>query len=1457
MRKRGCNLKKHLLYCIHITGKGARKMKRIISLMLSLIIILSLVCVAAPGVSAASEMKTSTLGINMIKSFEGFSKMPHYDNGQWTVGYGTGVSGADLENYNANGITEEQATKLLTEYLESFEKSVNSFIDTNNLKLSQQQFDALVSFTYNLGPSWMQGSGTFRSAVINGTTGNDFIYAMAQFGKAGGMAVGGLIERRLCEANLYLNGVYSTEPPVNFKYVIYTGNLDGVVPTVTIQGYDTTKTAAIKSTVSKSGYRFLGWYTKEEGGEWITSLGAKSASTNRLYAHWQQGEGALNSDGSIKGTAVEYTGYAPNGAQKTYKSPNGAEAGSVKAEQNLKVVAEYMDSKGVKWGKLSGGSWLVITGGLKSSPVFEDPSSAIDPITVTVTSGGVNNRIGPGTNYAKQGTYTKGEQLVLTAVQKGGNYNWGKSEKGWIALQYTDYETSKVQNSADAKKVTAIGTIIKTDVVNVRAGAGTNHAKVGTYKRNDEIKITLRQKVGKNTWGLTEKGWVSLYYVKVTEVAAGSVPDINISGGTTTGGTTTGGTTTGNSTTVVSSGMVYNCDALRIRSGAGTSNAHIGDYVRGTYVNIYETTTVRSEIWGRTDKGWISLRYVKLDAPTTGVGVTGRVVKCSTLNVRSGAGTHYPKVAKLTKGTKVEILEYTKVGKATWGRTAQGWISLYYVSLDAPVTNLDSIGGTGSTPSATEPSATEPSATEPAATKYTVTANAATNGSVGANVDSAAKGTQVTLTITPKSGYELDTLTVKDASNAVLSVTDNKFTMPASNVTITATFKAQAAKYNVTINSATNGKVTANTASCTAGTEVVLTAAPNAGYELDTLTVMNTTTNASVAVSGGKFTMPAGNVNVVATFKATTASTYKVTVNAISNGAVTANTTSAKAGDTITLTVAPNSGYELDELSVKNATSNASVAVSGSGNTRTFTMPASNVTIAATFKIVKYNVTISTSTNGSVSVNPSTYEKGATVSLSVAPDTGYELDTLTVKDASNGAVAVSDNKFTMPASNVTVTATFKKATYKVTFGTIKNGVITTTPANAKAGDTVSLVAKPSDGYELETLTVKDANGNTIAISGTGNNRTFVMPTSSVVVNATFKTTKYAVEITTPTNGALSVNPDTYAKGETVTLVVTPNAGYELDKITVKDSDDKDVTVKDNKFTMPASAVKVTATFKLSTLKLTVGETTKGKVTGAPTTAKMGDTITLTITPDTGYELHTLTVKDAKGTAVTVSGTGETRTFTMPATDVTIAATFRVPPVMYNVTVDSETVNGHIWVDKTSAEENETVVVRGLADEDYELDTLTVNGDPVTTETFKMPAKDVFITATFKAMRTITVTVCDADGVALSGVSVKLCDQSSGALVDAAAAKVSNSSGKVTFSGTELAGVTKGMRLVAQVTGNYDFAFNEAKNNDVRDATGVTGALKGADGNGNDYLDIIAETNEPIYSSFTIRVAPIS
>ncbi len=91
--------------------------------------------------------------------------------------------------------------------------------------------------------------------------------------------------------------------------------------------------------------------------------------------------------------------------------------------------------------------------------------------------------------------------------------------------------------------------------------------------------------------------------------------------------------------------------------------------------------------------------------------------------------------------------------------------------------------------------------------EYTITVADAENGTVQASATAAKKGTEITLTINPAEGYTLDALTVKDAENNDITVNDNIFTMPASNVTVSATFKAKevpTGNYFVKVTSATD-----------------------------------------------------------------------------------------------------------------------------------------------------------------------------------------------------------------------------------------------------------------------------------------------------------------------------------------------------------------------------------------------------------------------------------------------------------------------------------------------------------------------------------------------------------------------------------------------------------------------------------------------------------------------------
>ena len=231
-------------------------------------------------------------------------------------------------------------------------------------------------------------------------------------------------------------------------------------------------------------------------------------------------------------------------------------------------------------------------------------------------------------------------------------------------------------------------------------------------------------------------------------------------------------------------------------------------------------------------------------------------------------------------------------------------------------------------------------------------------------------------------------------------------------------------------------------------------------------------------------------------------SKHSVTVEDSINGKVTADKTLAKKGDTVNLTVTPDSGYELEKLTVQGA--DGDIAVNGTS----FTMPDSDVTVTATFKVkapTTYKVKVNPSTNGTVSANPVPAKAGDTVTLTVSPKEGFKLNQLTVKDGNGKNISVTNNQFTMPASDVTVDATFVEippASYTISVNEATNGSITANKTSATKGETITLTATADEGYELEAISVTDGNGNTVEVTG----NTFIMPASGVTVSATFKKT---------------------------------------------------------------------------------------------------------------------------------------------------------------------------------------------------------------------------------------------------------------------------------------------------------------------------------------------------------------
>ena len=140
-------------------------------------------------------MKTSPAGIALITHFEGFAgALYRCPAGYWTIGYGHRLRAGEA----LDAVDEAMARALLVQDVQAAERAVARCITA---PLAQYQFDALVSFTYNLGAAALQRSRLRR--VINR---GDYAAAPREFLRwvwAGGRKLPGLVRRRAAEAGMY------------------------------------------------------------------------------------------------------------------------------------------------------------------------------------------------------------------------------------------------------------------------------------------------------------------------------------------------------------------------------------------------------------------------------------------------------------------------------------------------------------------------------------------------------------------------------------------------------------------------------------------------------------------------------------------------------------------------------------------------------------------------------------------------------------------------------------------------------------------------------------------------------------------------------------------------------------------------------------------------------------------------------------------------------------------------------------------------------------------------------------------------------------------------------------------------------------------------------------------------------------------------------------------------------
>ena len=189
--------------------------KRLFSTLISLVILLIALSVMVFAEESKQspvfegELSISDKGIEMIKDLEGCINRPVSDYSQYSIGYGCSTEFAKKYGFSTTYLSNEEAHELLLFVLEGMEQKLDSFLTKNGIVVNQYQYDALMSFTFNLGSNWMNESTRLGEVLVNGDyTVNEFASAMGVYchvtTSSGPKVLDLLVDRRIREIKLFL-----------------------------------------------------------------------------------------------------------------------------------------------------------------------------------------------------------------------------------------------------------------------------------------------------------------------------------------------------------------------------------------------------------------------------------------------------------------------------------------------------------------------------------------------------------------------------------------------------------------------------------------------------------------------------------------------------------------------------------------------------------------------------------------------------------------------------------------------------------------------------------------------------------------------------------------------------------------------------------------------------------------------------------------------------------------------------------------------------------------------------------------------------------------------------------------------------------------------------------------------------------------------------------------------------
>lgn len=391
--------------------------------------------------------------------------------------------------------------------------------------------------------------------------------------------------------------------------------------------------------------------------------------------------------------------------------------------------------------------------------------------------------------------------------------------------------------------------------------------------------------------------------------------------------------------------------------------------------------------------------------------------------------------------------------------------------------------------------------------------------------------------------------------------------------------------------------------------------------------------------------------------------TGTVTIGAVEHGSVTADKMTAEVGADVTFTVTPDENYSVKSFKVNNDEKQLN-----DSNQVVVKMVEGGLTVSAEFEINSAAVTITQADHGSISADKSTAKIGENVTFTVAPEANYVVSSFKVNDVDVALDGNNQAVVVMVAGGLNVTASFELGSGTVTIGTIEHGAVTADKMTAKIGEDVTFKITSDTGYDVSSFKVNGSDVDYATKEDSTTGKTYweakvKMVSGGLTVTAEFKLGVYSIEWDPTTHGTIAVEggKTSATYGEDVKFVFTPETGYEIKNLTI--NEEQVQWASDNTYTttMGEYGLFVTVQFGLENETITVNAGEHGTIEHKnklddSQDYKYGDTAVVTVTPNEGFMIETITV-DGKAIEVPEDKKGGYSFEQLVEKDLNISATF--------------------------------------------------------------------------------------------------------------------------------------------------------------------------------------------------------